>query len=238
MLHSEFTKLLGYESIMLSPALTKKIAREGVAFEGGWNPIDMLPPQEGVMRHRDAMDSVVRHGEDTLGTGLIRNAQTDSHYDSGFKFGRKSIANQKGVLPQLIQVADLALRYSTQDFSFFDGLRLIEEQRLLVAKGMSKTMKSKHLKQLSGFAEAMDLVPVVGTRPVWDWQLIYPIVCAVDKAATELGFADNMVWGGAWDRRLSDFGGDLSLYEAEVLAYRKRHEGKDFIDGPHFEWRD
>lgn len=157
-------------------------------------------------------------------------------YESGFIFGRKSLAEQKGVHPNLIAVANLALKYSTQDFCFFDGLRLPKEQQTLVARGASKTLKSKHLKQASGFAEAMDLVPVVGTLPTWDWELIYPVVCAVDRAATELGFADSIVWGGAWDRRLSDFGGYPQAYLAEVEKYRQR-TGKGFIDGPHYEWR-
>jgi peptidoglycan LD-endopeptidase CwlK len=57
----------------------------------------------------------------------------------------------------------------------------------------------------------------------------------MDEAATELGLAHKITWGGAWDRRLSDFGGERIAYEREVQEYRKRHPGPDFVDGPHFQ---
>lgn len=156
--------------------------------------------------------------------------------DSGFRFGAKSKAELVGVLPVMVDVADLALRLSTQDFMIFDGLRTPEEQKRLVAKGMSKTLNSKHLKQKDGYSHAFDAVPVVGSIPKWDWKLIFPVVFAVDQAATALGVADKIRWGGAWDRTLADFGGDANAYEREVRLYCDRHPGKDFIDGPHFEW--
>src|SRR3546814_9290907 len=58
----------------------------------------------------------------------------------------------------------------------------------------------------------------------------------MDQAATELGLASKIRWGGAWDRVLSDFGGSIDSYREECEAYAKRHPGKDFLDGPHFEW--
>lgn len=238
MLYSKFYRLLSYEKNgcdSLSHALLDKINREGVGHEGG---VDPNPNQSSDINakvsdfiHAPAEKELARQRE------VAEWAINQKDFDSSFRFGRKSLAEQKGVLPQLVEVANLALRYSTQDFSFFDGLRLPREQEILVARGASKTLKSKHLKQPSGFGEAMDLVPVVDTLPKWDWDLIYPVVMAVDRAATELGYADSIVWGGAWDRRLVDFGGDLTSYAEEVLAYTKRHAGKDFIDGPHFEWR-
>lgn len=158
--------------------------------------------------------------------------------DSGFVFGRKSKAELEGVKPELVAVAGLALKYSTQDFMIYDGLRTIEEQKSYVAKGTSKTMKSKHLKQADGFSHAFDAVPVVKALPKWDWKLIFPIVAAVDRAATELGYADKIRWGGAWDRTLADFGGKLEDYERETQLYAQRNPGKDFLDGPHFEWVD
>src|SRR3546814_9111613 len=93
-------------------------------------------------------------------------------------------------------------------------------------------MKSKHLDGL-----AVDLVPWVG-KPVWEWDRIYPIAFAMDQAATALGLASKIRWGGAWDRVLSDFGGSIDSYRDECEAYAKRHPGKDFLDGPHFERSD
>lgn len=149
---------------------------------------------------------------------------------SNFRFGPASERELVGVNPDLIRVTRRALELSTQDFCVFDGLRTVKEQQALVAKGASKTMQSKHLLGL-----AVDLVPWIGGKPVWDWDGCYKIAFAVDRAATELGLAHKMTWGGAWDRRLSDFGGAAGAYKAEVEKYRVRHQGADFIDGPHFQ---
>jgi peptidoglycan L-alanyl-D-glutamate endopeptidase CwlK len=148
-----------------------------------------------------------------------------------FVFGKTSEKELIGVKPELVECVREALELSTQDFMVFDGLRTLEEQKRHVANGTSKTMKSKHLDGL-----AVDLVPFIDGEPKWDWEGCYEIAMAMDEAATHLGFADNIRWGGAWDRTLADFGGNKKAYAEEVAAYRQRHPGPDFIDGPHFEW--
>jgi peptidoglycan L-alanyl-D-glutamate endopeptidase CwlK len=149
-----------------------------------------------------------------------------------FKYGPASRKEMEGVRTELLAVAQLALRLSsTVDWRFYDGLRTMKEQVALKAAGKSKTLQSKHLT-----GDAMDLVPIRNGTPVWEWELIYPIAQCVDAAATELGFANKIRWGGAWDRVLSDFGGDAHAYKDECALYANRHPGKDFIDGPHFEW--
>lgn len=155
--------------------------------------------------------------------------------NSGFKFGAKSKAELAGVHPVLIAVFELALSVSTQDWMLYDGLRTEAEQRAYVNRGVSKTMASKHRRQDDGFSHAGDAVPVVKTLPKWDWNLIFPVVAAVDWAATQLGVADKIRWGGAWDRTLADFGGEPKVYAKEIELYASRHPGKDFLDGPHFE---
>lgn len=149
---------------------------------------------------------------------------------SGFVFGKTSEKELIGVNEALVRCTRLALQHSTQDFMVFDGLRTKEEQLQHVQNGTSKTMKSKHLDGL-----AVDLVPWIGGKPVWDWNGCYRIAMAMDYAATMLGIAGRITWGGAWDRRLSDFGGDEKDYKKAVEDYKKRHDGPDFIDGPHFE---
>lgn len=149
---------------------------------------------------------------------------------SGFKFGAASLRELQGVNVDLVRCVHLALSYCSQDFCVYDGIRTYKEQQAHVANGTSKTMQSKHLQGL-----AVDLVPWVNGQPKWEWNLIWPIAAAMDKAATELGLANRITWGGAWDRRLSDFGGDSAAYEKVVRDYSERHPGKDFIDGPHFE---
>lgn len=150
---------------------------------------------------------------------------------TGFILGKKSLGELKGVNADLVKCVQLALGYYTRiDFQVFDGIRTLEEQKRYVAAGTSKTLRSKHLEGL-----AVDLVPVIGGVLKWDWVGCYEIACAMDRAAHELGIADRITWGGAWDRRLDSYGGEAAAYAAQVEAYKVRHPGPDFIDGPHFE---
>src|SRR3546814_18779136 len=95
-----------------------------------------------------------------------------------------------------------------------------------VANGTIQTMKSKHLDGL-----AVDLVPWVG-KPVWAWDRIYPIAFAMDQAATELGLASKIRWGGAWDRVLSAFGGSIdrkSVVSGKSVSVRVDLGGRRLI---------
>lgn len=157
---------------------------------------------------------------------------------TGFRFSVKSERELVGVHPMLVECTrDALFHYATQDFAAHDGLRTTAEQRQHVANGASRTMNSKHLRQSDGFGHAVDLVPWINGGLKWDWDGCAKIAYAMDQAATRLGIADKIVWGGAWDRTLADYGSNLDSYMEEVHAYKKRHPGPDFIDGPHFEIR-
>lgn len=159
------------------------------------------------------------------------NAVGNLRITDKFKLGAASLKELEGVHQGLVDVVKLAIRITTQDFTVYDGIRTVKEQANHVKNGTSKTMKSKHLEGL-----AVDLVPWINGRPVWDWTGCYKIAHAMDCAATHLGYADKIRWGGAWDRVLSDFGGNPDHYEDEVQEYMRRHAGPDFLDGPHYEW--
>lgn len=153
-----------------------------------------------------------------------------------FVLSATSIAKLEPVHPRLRRCVELAISYSIVDFRVNQGLRSIEDQRKAVASGNSRTMKSKHLRQSDSYVWAVDLVALVGGVVSWDFPLYAAIAVAMDKAATELGFANHIRWGAAWDRVLSDFNGDAKAFMAEVKAYTVRHAGSDLLDGPHFEW--
>lgn len=140
------------------------------------------------------------------------------------------------VRPQLQHTVELAIGYTAVDFRVNQGLRTIQEQKKAVAEGHSRTMHSKHLMQSDGFVWAVDLVALVRGAVSWDFVKYGDIAAAMDKAATELGHAGHIRWGCAWDRVLSDFGGDAKAYIAEARAYAARHPGSDLLDAPHFEW--
>lgn len=150
-----------------------------------------------------------------------------------YVLGTNSLAKLRGVHPRLINVVKRAIQITTQDFAVTDGLRTAEQQRILVQKGASQTMRSKHLKQGDGFGHAVDLVPYINGGPRWEWGPIWNIAVAVDRAATELGVG--LVWGAVWDRTLMDYGGSPEALKAAVEEYKRRHPGPDFIDGPHYQ---
>ena len=244
MKHSEFTaRIRGYVAdTFFDSDLFLDTCREGVAPEGGFvNQRAEAPQSEAVNLDKligpiGGDSTVIRNRETGEAAYLVPSYLQEK---SGFGFGRKSNAELIGVKVELVEIANLAIKHTTQDFMIFDGVRTVQEQRNNVNRGASKTMHSMHLPQADGFSHAIDCVPVVGTLPTWDWDLIYPVVCAIDWAATQLGYAANIRWGGAWDRRLSDFGGDPKAYKRVVEDYaaRRRAIGKKaFLDGPHFEW--
>jgi peptidoglycan LD-endopeptidase CwlK len=149
-----------------------------------------------------------------------------------YVLGKQSLENLKGVHKPLADLVREAIKITTQDFSVNEGLRSLAQQKLNVKNGVSQTLNSYHL---TGFA--VDLVPYINGKKVWDWEGCYKIAMAMDEAATKAGVARNIRWGGAWDKRLSDFGGNVDEYKKAVQAYQVRHPGPDFLDGPHFEWR-
>lgn len=154
----------------------------------------------------------------------------------GFKLSQRSQKELAGVHPDLVALVESAASISDQEFLVVDGVRTPEEQAVLVAKGASKTLKSKHLIQADGFCHAVDLVPLIGGNPRWEWPLIYPIASAMRRALEVMPL--QLRWGGVWDRRLNDLAASPAGLEDEVEAYaaRVRSEGrKPFLDGPHYE---
>jgi len=96
--------------------------------------------------------------------------------------------NLSGVHPDLVAVVKRAIEITEADFVVIEGVRHIERQRQLVAKGASQTMNSRHLT-----GHAVDLAPYPLS---WDWEYFYPIADAMKGAADELDVA--IVWGGDW----------------------------------------
>jgi len=156
--------------------------------------------------------------------------------ESKFRFGNDSKSKLLYVHPVLADTAALALRLSDQDFCVYEGLRTADRQAKLVKQGYSKTLESKHLRQSDGYGHAVDLVPWIQGHPKWDWGGCYAIAVAMTRAATRLGVANKIRWGAVWDRTLADLAGDNVAMTRAVVDYANRHQGKDFLDGPHFEW--
>ncbi len=103
----------------------------------------------------------------------------------------RSEKNLAGVHPKLVAVVRRAADVSDIEFMVIEGLRTIERQKQLVAKGASKTMNSKHIT-----GHAVDIVPMIDGEIRWDWPIFYKLAPVIKQAANDMGV--NIVWGGDW----------------------------------------
>ena len=124
-------------------------------------------------------------------------------------FDARSRKALTGVHPDLVKVMEVALERSPVKFVVTEGLRTVERQRHLFARGATKTMNSRHIT-----GHAVDIVPYIdrdGDGNVWediayDWPLYHKVAPVIKQVAKELNIA--ITWGGDW---------------------------RTFKDGPHFE---
>ena len=106
-------------------------------------------------------------------------------------FSTYSLSKLKGVNPLLVKVMQEAIKETPVDFRILEGLRTLERQKYLVAKGASKTLKSRHL---SG--KAVDVGAYVNKTVNWDVKYYKQIAAHVKKVANTLGVS--ITWGGDW----------------------------------------
>jgi peptidoglycan L-alanyl-D-glutamate endopeptidase CwlK len=108
-----------------------------------------------------------------------------------FKFGTRSSNNLKGVKPELVKLMKESIVNSPYDFIITCGLRTKEQQKVLVATGKSRTMKSKHLT-----GDAVDIAVLVNGEVTWDLKYYKEVATHVKKMAKTLGI--RITWGGDW----------------------------------------
>ena len=147
-----------------------------------------------------------------------------------FKLSQRSFQRLAGVDEALQETVKLAIQKTKIDFGVFCGMRTKEEQEVLVAKGASKTMKSKHLE-----GKAVDLMAYIdGGRASWELNLYDEIADAMKEASKETEV--DLRWGACWTTnslRESDLSCDalMMLY----IDIRRSQGRRPFIDAPHFE---
>ena len=110
------------------------------------------------------------------------------------KLNTASIAKLKGVHPDLVRVVlRCAEDWKDADTGFIVtcGVRTLAEQKVLVAKGASKTLRSRHLT-----GHAVDLAATIGGNVRWDWPL-YDNLAKRMKAAAKAEKV-TVEWGGDW----------------------------------------
>jgi peptidoglycan L-alanyl-D-glutamate endopeptidase CwlK len=146
-----------------------------------------------------------------------------------WKFSKRSLQRLEGVKPELVEVTKTALELSSIDFGITCGLRTVQEQRALVAKGASKTMKSKHIT-----GDAVDVVAYIGKRISWELSLYDNIADAFKAAAME--HEVRIRWGAAWNiPDIREWDGTMQDAMNYYIDARRSQGRRPFIDGPHFE---
>lgn len=130
------------------------------------------------------------------------------------KLPPSSLSRLRGVHPDLVRVVlRCADDWKDPDTAFIVtcGVRTMAEQRLLVAKGASKTLRSRHIPAANGYAHAVDLAAVLKGQVRWDWPLYDRLAKAMKTAAKAEKVP--LEWGGDW---------------------------KTFKDGPHYQlpWKE
>jgi peptidoglycan L-alanyl-D-glutamate endopeptidase CwlK len=108
-----------------------------------------------------------------------------------YALGKTSLDRLNGVHPDLVNVVKKAISISEIDFTVTEGLRTVERQKQLVAKGASQTMNSRHIT-----GHAVDLGALVDGKLSWDWKYYFKLAEAMKKAALELSI--DLEWGGDW----------------------------------------
>lgn len=156
-----------------------------------------------------------------------------------YVLGSSSKSKLIGVHPDLVKIVNRAIQLTTQDFTVYEGVRTLERQKQLKASGASKTLDSMHIpatdrsgKTTTVYGHAVDLVPWIGGKPVWDWNGCYKIAYAMDQAATELGLAHILCWGGRWKAYMDSYGGSELEIKKASQAYIN---AGGFPDGVHFQ---
>lgn len=146
-----------------------------------------------------------------------------------FKLSERSLGKLEGVNDNMKLVVMKAITLTKIDFGVICGIRSQAEQEELVAKGASKTMKSRHLT-----GDAVDLMCYIGSRGSWELNLYDDVADAMKQAAQDEGVG--IRWGAAW--QIPDIREWDGTMEEAMNAYvdLRRSEGRrPFIDAPHFE---
>ena len=120
-----------------------------------------------------------------------------------YALGAKSKERLKGVHPDLVNVVEMAIQLTKQDFMVLEGVRTPARQRELYAQGRTKpgpkvtwTLNSNHfVNKATGYGHAVDLVPF----PVdWSHKKLDVVSKAMFAAADTLGV--KIRWGADWNR--------------------------------------
>lgn len=112
---------------------------------------------------------------------------------------KRSESNLESVHPDLVKIVREAALITKTNFVVIEGLRSYEQQKINFAKGVSWTMRSKHLKQSDGYSHAVDIAIIKNGRLVTnlrDYDELSRIMKQVAKSYNVC-----IIYGGDWRMR-------------------------------------
>ena len=168
-------------------------------------------------------------GNVRLNSSQLWNPYNEGVKEMSFKLSQRSLDRMQGIDERMISVVKFAITATKTDFGVIQGMRTLEMQKALVAKGASQTMKSKHLDGL-----AVDLMAYIEGRGSWELNLYDDLADAMKEGANAAGVS--VRWGAAW--HIDDIRTWDGTMEDAMNAYvdlRRSQGRRPFIDGPHFE---
>ena len=102
------------------------------------------------------------------------------------KLNSGSLAKLKGVHPDLVRVVmRCAADWKDAETGFIVtcGVRTLAEQKVLKAKGASRTLRSRHIPAANGYAHAVDLAYLINGKVRWDFPLYDKLAKRMKAAA-------------------------------------------------------
>lgn len=155
-----------------------------------------------------------------------------------YRFGPVSRSRLDGVHPALVEVLQVAINVTGQDFAVDDGLPDDIAERDAIERGAHWSIDPEGLPLDDDWALSADLAPWVDGGAHWAWPRLCTIAVAVRRALdftngarVEQGFAPvKVIWGGVGDRDFATLPADAEGLAAEVAAYLAR-SGLGSMDG-------
>ena len=121
-----------------------------------------------------------------------------------FQLSITSRTRMQGVNPDLIKIANLAIKLTVIDFGIpaDGGIRTAKRQKELFDKGVSKADGVINLSNHQS-GDALDFYAYVDGKASWQSHHLAMVAAAHLQAASMLGVKIN--WGGFWQRKVPKF---------------------------------
>jgi len=112
------------------------------------------------------------------------------------KLTAKDNERLKRVHPDLAKIIRRAAEITIVPFTILQSDRTLAQQKENVRKGVSQTMKSRHLISSDGFVRAIDIAPLDGKNASFAWPLYHKLAPIMKQAAKDIKVP--VEWGGDW----------------------------------------